>query len=533
MAQENNELQEELIHLLSDNEGFQNEIMQALKSSVVKRELGDTAYNQLAKSLEEIEKQSGKKEAEEGESANDSELPEDPVDWLKTFYPLWQSMKEIPQLVQAPNLKLGEKLKFRFNKRKSEEIPMAKTFETNDNVYRHMLQFLHLQDLNNFIEAWTDELWIKTSINFRGMNFLDQLEEENRDRVKIMMEKSSLRPRERFENVRCTGIWAPYIQQVAHQVTGKPEKFILVAETVSIINDMVSQTMYDLVDVTRTLPFAKVEHVTSVDELELGDDSAEMTVDSRQVLDAIRILFPGELAKHGVSEGCKAVTRCNRIEPGSFSYLSWESFKNSKAGLCFGVDLTVACVALSRRVTRSEAWYSAHGITQEGATYLAGVLEYIVAEVLELALGEAEQANSDFILPIHVHRAIEKDDQLRKLLPGIIPHASPSSISTTTEMIPLSCGGITHGHSSSSPILSFSSSFCKKFTQDFKTDTSVSPIARQALSIAADDLATRLFKLSKKISATSSATASSSDADCECSLDQLRLAKELLFQDRK
>ncbi len=41
----------------------------------------------------------------------------------------------------------------------------------------------------------------------------------------------------------------------------------------------------------------------------LSERSNKSTIDSREIQSATRIVFPGELAKHAVSEGTKAVTK--------------------------------------------------------------------------------------------------------------------------------------------------------------------------------------------------------------------------------
>ena len=44
--------------------------------------------------------------------------------------------------------------------------------------------------------------------------------------------------------------------------------------------------------------------------------SGKQTVSSREVQTAVRLTFPGELAKHAVSEGVKAVTKFTSSVPG-------------------------------------------------------------------------------------------------------------------------------------------------------------------------------------------------------------------------
>ncbi|KAL9235031.1 hypothetical protein vseg_009832 [Gypsophila vaccaria] len=64
--------------------------------------------------------------------------------------------------------------------------------------------------------------------------------------------------------------------------------------------------------------------------------------------------------------------------------------------------------------------------------YLAAVLEYLTAEVLELAGNAARDNKKNRIIPRHVLLAIRNDDELGKLLQGVtiahggvLPHINP------------------------------------------------------------------------------------------------------------
>ncbi|XP_013401384.1 late histone H2A.2.2 [Lingula anatina] len=51
--------------------------------------------------------------------------------------------------------------------------------------------------------------------------------------------------------------------------------------------------------------------------------------------------------------------------------------------------------------------------------YLAAVLEYLVAEILELAGNAARDNKKSRIVPRHVQLAVRNDDELNKLLSGV------------------------------------------------------------------------------------------------------------------
>ena len=84
--------------------------------------------------------------------------------------------------------------------------------------------------------------------------------------------------------------------------------------------------------------------------------------------------------------------------------------KSSKAGLTFPV-------ARIHRLLRQGQY--AERIGQGSAVYLAAVLEYLVAELLELAGNAAKDNKKTRIIPRHLQLAIRNDEELNKLLAGV------------------------------------------------------------------------------------------------------------------
>ena len=84
--------------------------------------------------------------------------------------------------------------------------------------------------------------------------------------------------------------------------------------------------------------------------------------------------------------------------------------RSSRAGLQFPVGRIHRCIRKGNYAERVGA----------GApVYLAAVLEYLTAEILELAGNAARDNNKRRIIPRHLQLAIRNDEELNKLLQGV------------------------------------------------------------------------------------------------------------------
>eukprot|EP00249_Psilotum_nudum_P004424 c17948_g2_i1 orf=152-556(+) len=84
--------------------------------------------------------------------------------------------------------------------------------------------------------------------------------------------------------------------------------------------------------------------------------------------------------------------------------------KSSKAGLQFPVSRLARYLKKGRYAQR---------IGSGAPVYLAAVLEYLAAEVLELAGNAARDNKKTRIIPRHIQLAVRNDDELGKLLSGV------------------------------------------------------------------------------------------------------------------
>lgn len=163
---------------------------------------------------------------------------------------------------------------------------------------------------------------------------------------------------------------------------------------------------------------------TSID---LCKTMGHITVSCREIQSSVRLLLRGELARHAVSAGTRAVTKyhSSTAVPDSSEDTSEarpRSRRETKAGLQFPV---ARCAKLIKYVN------SGMRVGQTAPVYLASVLEYVTSEILELSGNTAREYNRVCITPRHVLLSIEADSELSELFKkmkihllegGVIPY---------------------------------------------------------------------------------------------------------------
>ena len=84
--------------------------------------------------------------------------------------------------------------------------------------------------------------------------------------------------------------------------------------------------------------------------------------------------------------------------------------RSSRAGLQFPVGRIARYLRKGRYVTR---------VGSDAPVYLAGIMEYLTAELIELAGDAAHDNKCKRITPRHVKLAIRNDEEFNKLLDGV------------------------------------------------------------------------------------------------------------------
>jgi len=145
--------------------------------------------------------------------------------------------------------------------------------------------------------------------------------------------------------------------------------------------------------------------------------SQKKTITSREIQSAVRLIFPGEIAKHAVSTGTKAVVKYNdAVEKKSARKEKSKKDKSPKKR--HSVSRT-HLAGLEFPVTRVERIMMEFSVSSRksasAAVYLAAVLEYITAEILELAGNAARDYKKHRITPRHIVLAVKNDEELDML----------------------------------------------------------------------------------------------------------------------
>jgi hypothetical protein len=128
------------------------------------------------------------------------------------------------------------------------------------------------------------------------------------------------------------------------------------------------------------------------------------TLSNREIQTSVRLLLPAELMIHAVSEGTKALSKFTSFHGKKGKKTS----SSKKAGIVFSISKT-------KNVFRHNILKDQR-IGSGSPVYASAVLEYITAELLELAGNVCRDKQCSIIQVIHLKLAISYDEELRKLI---------------------------------------------------------------------------------------------------------------------
>ncbi len=151
-------------------------------------------------------------------------------------------------------------------------------------------------------------------------------------------------------------------------------------------------------------------------------DRSVSCLNHRDMESAVRSWFPGELAKHAVSEGSKAVSKF-KSSPGPAAAPDSEGAKRSMAEAAGLQNIPEQVALIAYRLTND------YPMTDTAAVYLAAIMEYMAAECLELAGNCTKDLSEEAIGCRQLLLAVRGDEELDTIFEGcifreggIIPH---------------------------------------------------------------------------------------------------------------
>lgn len=165
---------------------------------------------------------------------------------------------------------------------------------------------------------------------------------------------------------------------------------------------------------------ARVQRLIQLDD--------RQTVSSREVQTAVKSLLPGELAKHAISEGTKSVTKFSSSKSVTRGPNAAATRKEKKAGLVFPVG----------RIENMMRENIKARIGENAPVYLASVIEYLCAELLELSGNSARDNKRVRVARRDIYLAIMNDQEFLDLvednkmtLPGgVVPRIHAAMLPT-------------------------------------------------------------------------------------------------------
>ena len=165
----------------------------------------------------------------------------------------------------------------------------------------------------------------------------------------------------------------------------------------------------------------------------LATKAKRKTISTKDIQSAVRLVLPDYLSKYAVSEGTKAVTKYLDLEIQGLRR-GKRGKRSARAGLQFPVSRVEKFVRAAANKGSLDSSCKKGGclrVTDTTGVYLAGAIEYLVAEILELSGNAARDNKKARITSRHLFLGIANDEELNKMMEtlnifipnaGVLPH---------------------------------------------------------------------------------------------------------------
>uniref|UniRef100_A0A6B2LH93 Core Histone H2A/H2B/H3 domain-containing protein n=1 Tax=Arcella intermedia TaxID=1963864 RepID=A0A6B2LH93_9EUKA len=136
--------------------------------------------------------------------------------------------------------------------------------------------------------------------------------------------------------------------------------------------------------------------VLKTESVSLSRHSGNGSVTPREVQTAVRLTLPGELAKHAISEGTKAVTKFKSA-----------SHNNVTGSAAYQSGLTISLGEIAKILQQQET-----KISRTTPIYLGAVIEYLIAEILELSGNVTKDNKRNQMILSDIYMSLRMDEEL-------------------------------------------------------------------------------------------------------------------------
>lgn len=169
----------------------------------------------------------------------------------------------------------------------------------------------------------------------------------------------------------------------------------------------------------------RIVHMITEEAKKIAIEREVVTISSKDIQTAVRIILPGELSKHAVTEGTKAVTKFNTSDKGNKE--NPKSVKE-RAGLTMDPPRVETFIRGKDQTGKPTLGMK---VGSGVSVYTAAVLEYLLAELLELGGNVSRDYDRVRINPRHLFMAVQGDEEVSVLFDkmgivmtnvGVIPH---------------------------------------------------------------------------------------------------------------